>query len=120
MAKNQEHQKSIEKSVEAIFKKAEAREEDGGLEKAIKIANDLNQDFGLGDPVFTKEGILQDNKSQCKSFLGRIEVEIDRHLDTLEDLKGVRLPFRSIKDREFRRVFDEPPCPMGTTKDESS
>jgi len=94
---------------EYIFKVIEATipKEYDSLEKAIEIANDLNQDLGLGDPVITKEGILKDNESQCKSVLGRIEVEIDQHLDTLEYIKGVRFPFRSIKDRDFGRVFDE-------------
>ena len=95
--------------LESVFKVIAATipKEYDSLEKAIEIANDLNQDFGLGDPVVTKEGILQDNDPQCKSLLGRIEVEIDRHLDTLEYIKGGRLPFRSIKDRDFRRAFDE-------------
>ncbi len=95
--------------LESVFKVIEATipKEYDSLEKAIEIANDLNQDFGLGDPVITKEGILKDNEPECKSLLGRIEVEIDQHLDTLEYIKGVRFPFRSIKDRDFGRVFDE-------------
>jgi hypothetical protein len=77
------------------------------LEKAIEIANDLNRDFGLGNPVITKKGILEDVEPECNSLLDRIGVEIDQHLDTLEYLKGVKFPYRSIKSKEFRRVFDK-------------
>jgi len=95
--------------LESVFKVIAATipKEYDSLEKAIKTANELNQDFDLGDPVITKEGILKENQSQCESLLGRLEVEIDRHLDTLEYLKGVKFPTRSIKNREYSRVFDE-------------
>ena len=95
--------------LEAIFKLIEATipEEYDSLERAIEIANELNRDFHLGEPVITKEGILQDKGSNCKSLLGRIEAEIDRHLDTLEDTKGVRFPSRGTKNKEFGRIFDE-------------
>ena len=77
------------------------------LEKAIKTTNELNEDFDLGDPVITKEGILKDNLPECKALLGRIEAEIDQHLDTLEYLKGVKFPHRSIEDKDYNSVFDE-------------
>ena len=95
--------------LEAIFKLIEAAipKEYDSLERAIESANELNQDFDLGEPVITREGILQDNESQCRSLLGRIEVEIDQHLNTLEEVKGARLPFRSINDQDFKRVFGE-------------
>ncbi len=95
--------------LESVFKVIAATipKEYDSIEEAIETANELNQDFDLEDPVITKEGILKDNQSQCKSLLGRLEVEIDRHLDTLEYLKGVKFPDRSIKNREYRRVFDE-------------
>jgi hypothetical protein len=95
--------------LEAIFKLIEATipKDYDSLERAIEIANELNQDFDLGEPLITKEGILEDNEPQCRSLLGRIEVEADQHLDTLEEVKGVRFPFRSINDRDFKPVFDE-------------
>jgi hypothetical protein len=95
--------------LEAIFKLIEATipKEYASLERAIESANELNQDFDLGEPLITKKGILVDNEPQCRSLLGRIEVEIDQRLNTLEEVKGVKLPFRSINGRDFKRVFGE-------------
>lgn len=95
--------------LEAIFKLIEATipEEYDSIERAIEIANELNQDFDLGEPVITKGRILEDNEPQCRSLLGRIEVEIDQRLDRLEEVKGVRFPSRGMENREFKRVFDE-------------
>ena len=95
--------------IEAVFKLIEATipKEYDSLDKAIKVANELNEDFDLGDPVITKEGILKDNLPECRALLGRIEAEIDQHLDTLEYLKGVTFPHRSIGDKKYNRVFDE-------------
>jgi len=95
--------------LDVIFKLIEATipKEYDSLERAIESANELNQDFDLGEPLITKEGILEDNEPQCRSLLGRIEVEIDQHLDTLEEVKGARFPSRDIENRDFKRVFDE-------------
>lgn len=93
----------------AVFKviKATIPEEYDSLEKAIEIANDLNRDLELGDPVITKDGILQDNEPECRALLGRIEVEIDQCLDMLESLKGVQFPRGTVKDPEYTLVFDK-------------
>jgi hypothetical protein len=95
--------------LESVFKVIQATipKEYDRLEKAIEITNDLNRDFELGDPVVTKEGILQDKEPQCKSLLNRIGVEIDQHLDELEYLEGVKFPNRSIKNHAFGRAFNE-------------
>ena len=95
--------------LESVFKVIEATipKEYDSLEKAIETANDLNRDFSLGDPVITKEGILQDKEPECRALLDRMEFEIDLCLDKLEYLKGVKLPHRSIKDPEYGRFFDK-------------
>ena len=95
--------------LESIFKVIAATipEEYDNLEKAIKTANKLNQDFVLGDPVITKEGILQDNKYECELLIDWIGIEIDQYLDTLEYLKEVKFPHRNIKNWEYKRVFSE-------------
>ena len=95
--------------LESVFKVIQATipKEYDSLEKAIEMANDLNRDFGLGNPVITKDGILEDVESECNALLDRIGVEIDQHLDTLEYLEGVEFPNRSIKNKEFRHAFDE-------------
>jgi hypothetical protein len=95
--------------LEAVFRviKATIPEEYDSLEKAIEIANDLSRDLELGDPVITKEGILQDNEPECRALLGRIEVEIDQCLDVLESLKGVQFPRGNVKEPEYTLVFDK-------------
>ena len=95
--------------LESVFKVIEATipKEYDSLEKAIEMANDLNRDFGLGNPVLTKKGILEDIEPECKALLDQIGVEIDQHLDTLEYLEGVEFPDRGSKDKKFRCVFDE-------------
>jgi hypothetical protein len=95
--------------LEAVFKviKATIPEEYDSLEKAIETANDLNRDFELGEPVITKEGILQDNEPECRALLGRIEVEIDQCLDMLESLKGVQFPRGNVEDEDYTLVFDQ-------------
>ena len=42
----------------SVFKVIEATipKEYDSLEKAIEMVNDLNRDFGLGNPVITKDG----------------------------------------------------------------
>ena len=77
------------------------------LENAIEITNDLNRDFELGDPMITREGILKGNEPECRALLGRIAVEIDQHVDTLEDLEGTTFS-RVLHNKEhYRQVFDE-------------
>jgi len=77
------------------------------LEKAIEITNDLNRDMNLGEPVVTKNGILADKLTECRALLGRIAVEIDMHLDRLEDLEGVKMPDRGIKYPKYNQIFNE-------------
>ena len=95
--------------LESVFKVIAATipKEYDTLEKAIEITNDINRDMDFGDPEVTKEGILKDNEPECKALLGRIEVEIDQHLDMLEYLEGINIPFRNAADEEFGHVFDE-------------
>ncbi len=77
------------------------------LENAIEITNDLNRDFELGDPMITREGILKGNEPECRALLGRIAVEMDQHVDTLEDLEGTTFS-RVLHNKEhYRQVFDE-------------
>ena len=77
------------------------------LEEAVEAANDLNQDLKLGDPVITKEGILQDQEPECRALFGWLEVEMDLSLDELRYIKGVKFPHRSIQDPAYKRRFDE-------------
>ncbi len=42
-----------------------------------------------------------------ESLLNRITVEIDRKLDMLSYLKGVKVPGRNIRNPAYNRVFDE-------------
>ncbi len=77
------------------------------LENAIKMANDLTRDFELGAPMITREGILKGNEPECMALLGRIAVEMDQHLDTLEDLEEITFSRLNLKNRHYRQVFDE-------------
>ena len=77
------------------------------LGKAIEITNDLNRDMNFGGPIVTENGILNDKLTECQTLLGRIAVEIDMHLDRLEDLEGVKMPDRGIKDPQYSRIFNE-------------
>jgi hypothetical protein len=59
--------------------------------KAIEIANDLNRDFELGDPVITMEGILTDDKAECQALFDRLCVElevVDKEID-LDKMKSI-------------------------------
>ena len=93
-----------------------------GLEEAIELANDLNQELGL--PVITIEGILNDDEAQAGALLSRIIVEIDQNLDNLDHVDGLDFPERSIKNPAFEKAFDDcarqvyhaitgRPCPEG-------
>jgi hypothetical protein len=73
-------------SLEAVFKVVVATipKEYDSLDKAIEIANDVNQDMDLGYDVITREGIVHDDKAECQALLTRLVVEIDQHLDKLK------------------------------------
>ena len=77
------------------------------LENAIEIANDLNRDFELGEPIVTREGILKGNEPECRALLGRIAVEMDQHLDALEELEGITFSRINYNNEHYRQVFDE-------------
>ena len=77
------------------------------LENAIEIANDLNREFELGEAMITREGILKGNEPECRALLGRIAVEMDQHLDTLEDLEEVPFSRLNHNNEHYRQVFDE-------------
>ena len=77
------------------------------LDKAIEIANDINQGMDLGYAVITKEGILKDNKAECQALLNQLILEIDQHIDTLQYLEVVEVSLRTIKDLEYNRAFDD-------------
>jgi len=77
------------------------------LENAIEIANDLNREFELGESIVTREGILKGNEPECRALLGRIAVEIDQHLDALEDLEEITFSRLNLKNKHYRQVFDE-------------
>lgn len=78
------------------------------LEKAVETANDLNRDFELGNPLITKEGILQDQEAERKALVDWIEFEMDLCLDKLQwYLEGVNFPPASTQDPGYKRFFDE-------------
>ena len=77
------------------------------LERAIEITNDLSRDMDLGEPVVTKDGIVGDDQAQCQALINRITVEIDMNLEMLSCQRGVKMPDRNIRNREYNRVFDE-------------
>ena len=77
------------------------------LENAIEIANDLNRDFELGEPIVTREGILKGKEPECGALLGRIAVEMDQYLDALEELEGITFSRINYNKEHYRQVFDE-------------
>jgi hypothetical protein len=77
------------------------------LERTIEITNDVNRDMDLGEPVVTKEGILEDDQAQCQALLNRVTVEIDMKLDMLSYIKDVVVPGRNIQNPNYNQVFDE-------------
>jgi len=66
------------------------------LEKAIESANAMNEDFELGEPVITVQGILEDKEPECQAFIRRIAAEMDMLLETIDYLEGVPVLERSI------------------------
>ena len=66
------------------------------LEKAIESANAMNEDFELGEPVITVQGILEDNKPECQALIRWIGAEMDMLLETMDDLDGVPMLDRTI------------------------
>ena len=97
------------KPLESIFKiiLATVPKEYDSLEKAIEITNDLNRDMNLDEAIVTERGILQDNPAECQALIGRIAVEIDMNIESLDLLKGVKIPNRNGKDPEYNRAFDK-------------
>ena len=75
------------------------------LEEAIKITNDLNRDFNLGEAYVSEAGILSDKKDECQALLGRIAVDIDMNLEALDLLEGIKMPDRQAP--EYSAVFNE-------------
>ena len=94
----------------AVFKLIQATvpKEYDTLARAIEITNDINRDMDLGEPLVTKEGIMEDDQTQCQALLNRITVEIDMKLDMLSYQKGVKVLGRNIQNPDYNRVFDEP------------
>lgn len=93
----------------SVFKVIEATvpKEYDTLEKAIEITNDINRDMDLGEAIVTEEGILQDDPDECQELFNRITVEIDMKLEIMDNLEGVKMPDRSIKNIGYNRAFDE-------------
>jgi hypothetical protein len=79
----------------------------GSLEEVLEAANDLNRDLDLGDPVITKEGILQDKEPDRRALVDWIGLEIDLCLEELRYLKVVRFTPESTQDPRYKRFFDE-------------
>ena len=76
------------------------------LEKAIELTNEINQDMDLGYPIVTEAGVMKDHQAECQTLLGRIAVEIDTHLEQMDDLEGVKMPDR-VNDPRFDPMFDD-------------
>ena len=66
------------------------------LEKSIESANAMNEDFELGEPVITVEGILEDKQPECQALIRWIGAEMDMLLETMDDLDGVPMLDRTI------------------------
>jgi hypothetical protein len=94
--------------IEAVLKAIEMiiPKDYDNLENAIEIANDLNRDFELGEPIVTREGILKGNEPECRALLGRIAVDMDQHLDALEELEGITFSRINHNNEHYRQVFD--------------
>jgi hypothetical protein len=92
--------------LEAAFKVIAATipKEYDSLEKAIELANVMNKDFELGEPVITVQGILGDREPECQALIRRIAAEMDMLMETLDYLEGVPVPERSVP--EYRREFE--------------
>lgn len=92
--------------LESVFKLLEATVpaalED--LDTAIETTNDLNRDLDAHETVVTVDGILRDDPEQCSTLAGRIALEMDQHLDELEQLQDVAFPDR--KDRNYASCFE--------------
>ena len=94
------------------------------LEEAIESANAVNEDFELGEPVVTTQGILEDKEPECQALVRYIGTEMDMLLDTMDYLEGVPAPERMSPEyrREFERVargvyerIAGRPCPESVT-----
>ena len=76
----------IEDGVARIFAKADARIESG--------CDPIQADWQATLELYTF--MMQKH----------LAVEIDLHLETIDGLKGVKMPYRNVKDPEYNRVFD--------------
>jgi hypothetical protein len=74
------------------------------LEKAIESANAMNEDFELGEPVITVQGILEDKEPECQALIRCIAAEMDMLLETMDDLDGAPVLERTIP--EYRGEFE--------------
>ncbi len=94
------------------------------LEKAIESANAMNEDFELGEPVITVQGILEDKEPECQALIRCIAAEMDMLMETLDYLEGVPVPDRTIPGYRgqfegiargvYERVTGRP-CPESVT-----
>ncbi len=74
------------------------------LEAAIETTNDLNRDLELDEAVVTTDGILRGEQKQCQALADRIAMEMDQHLEELEQAEGVAFPDR--QDPQYAPLFD--------------
>jgi len=84
--------------LEAAFKVIAATipKEYDSCEKAIELANVMNKDFELGEPVITLQGILGDREPECQALIRRIAAEMDMLMETMDYLEGVPMLDRTI------------------------
>jgi hypothetical protein len=94
-------------TLESVFRVLEATVSAAleSLDTAIEATNDLNRDLELEETVVTIEGILLEDPAQCQALIGRIVIDMDRQLETLERTEGI--PFPDRDDREYDPVFDQ-------------
>jgi hypothetical protein len=108
--------------LESVFRLLEATVPTAleSLDTAIETTNELNRDLEREETVLTIEGILLEDPAQCQALTGRIILEMDQQLETLERTKGI--PFSDRNDPEYDLLFDrtarriyekivEHPCP---------
>ena len=75
------------------------------LDTAIEMTNDLNRDLEREETTVTLEGILLEDPPHCQALTGRIIIEMDQQLETLERTEGI--PFPDRKDPEYTPIFDQ-------------
>ncbi len=94
-------------ALEAVFRLLEATIPAAleNLETTIGTTNELNQELELGETVVTMPGILGDDPEQCRALADRIAIEIDQHLEALEQTEGI--PFPDRNDPQYVPAFGE-------------